>query len=135
MRYREKLTYIALGGTLVLVGMVAGGLFSPLGAQSQRDVSFGKITCTELVVADNIPHGSQVWIMPNSVSVFHGMNLQTFIGSSPLGGSVMVSGGDNKDLRSSVTIEASEKESRIYIFDLDGMKGKATTMLTGAGLK
>lgn len=134
MRRKEAL-YAVIGGVVGAILAMASGAVFPLGAQSQRDVSFGKITCTELVVADNIPHGSQVWIMPNSVSVFHGMNLQTFIGSSPLGGSVMVSGGDNKDLRSSVTIEASEKDSRIVMFDADGVNGKASTLLTGAGLR
>ena len=57
MKYREKLGYIALGGGLMLVGVLAAGLFSPLGAQSKSDVSFGKITCTELEVAD--PDGTK----------------------------------------------------------------------------
>ena len=131
---KERL-YAAIGGCVGAVLTLVVCSFSPLGAQSQSDVNFGKITCTELVVADKIPHGSRVWIMPNSASVFHGYELQVFIGSSPLGGSVMVSGGDNKGLRSSVTIEASEKESRIYVFDADGVKGKATKLLTGAGLR
>ena len=51
MKYREKLGYIALGGFLMLVGMLAAGSFLPLGAQSESDVRFGKITCTALEMA------------------------------------------------------------------------------------
>ena len=53
MKYREKLGYIALGGFLMLVGMLAAGVMLPLGAQSARvDMDFGKITCTKLAVVD-----------------------------------------------------------------------------------
>ncbi len=52
MRYREKLGYMVLGGILMLVGMLAAGLFSPLGAQTESDVTFGKVTCGELKVMD-----------------------------------------------------------------------------------
>ena len=50
MKYREKLGYIALGGFLMLIGVLAAGLFSPLEAAEQPDVNFRKITCTELNV-------------------------------------------------------------------------------------
>ena len=49
MKYREKLGYMALGGLLMLVGMLAANL-TPLTAQ--RD-SFGEITCTGLRVVDS----------------------------------------------------------------------------------
>ncbi len=52
MKYREKLGYIALGGILMLVGMLAAGLFSPLGAQQNRWVELGNVTCTSLTVVD-----------------------------------------------------------------------------------
>ena len=49
MKYREKRGYMALGGLLMLVGMLAANL-TPLTAQ--RD-SFGEITCTGLKVVDS----------------------------------------------------------------------------------
>lgn len=54
MKYREKLGYIALGGFLMLVGMLVAGLFSPLRAQNEvRDAEFGTITCRRLLVEYN----------------------------------------------------------------------------------
>ena len=53
MKYREKLGYIALGGFLMLVGMLTAGLFAPLGAQNEvRDTEFGTITCRHIDVVD-----------------------------------------------------------------------------------
>ena len=53
VKYREKLGYIALGGVLMLIGMLAAGLFSPLGAQNEvRDAEFGTIICRELNVVE-----------------------------------------------------------------------------------
>ena len=52
MKYREKLGYIALGGFLMLVGMLAAGVMLPLGAQDKKaDLNVGQITCTGLTVA------------------------------------------------------------------------------------
>ena len=50
MKYREKLGYIALGGVLMLIGMLTAGLFSPLGAKNHPDGYFRKVTCTQLTV-------------------------------------------------------------------------------------
>ena len=51
MKYREKLGYIALGGFLMLVGMLAAGLTSPIGAvNNPPDAVFGTITCDEVRV-------------------------------------------------------------------------------------
>ena len=50
MKYREKLGYIALGGFLMLVGMLTAELFSPLGAKNQPDGYFRNVTCTQLTV-------------------------------------------------------------------------------------
>ena len=53
MKYREKLGYIALGGFLMLVGMLAAGLTSPSGAfNNAPDAVFGTITCREIKVVD-----------------------------------------------------------------------------------
>ena len=49
MRYREKVGYIALGGLLMLVGMLAANL-TPVGARLDN---FGIITCEELRVVDS----------------------------------------------------------------------------------
>ena len=52
MKYRERLGYIALGGFLMLVGMLAGA-FSPLGSHDEKaDLNVGEITCTGLSVVD-----------------------------------------------------------------------------------
>ena len=51
MKYREKLGYIALGGFLMLVGMLAAGLSSPIEAvNNPPDAVFGTITCDEVRV-------------------------------------------------------------------------------------
>ena len=50
MKYREKSGYIALGGVLMLTGMLTAGLFSPLGAKNHPDGYFRKVTCTQLTV-------------------------------------------------------------------------------------
>ena len=64
MRYREKLGYIALGGLLMLVGMLAASL-TPIGAQSGVDSNFGEITCTGLKVVDSEGR-LRVWLSPGS---------------------------------------------------------------------
>ena len=48
MNFRQKLAYTALGGGLMLVGMLFSSI-SPLTAQ--KDV-FGEITCSNLTVVD-----------------------------------------------------------------------------------
>ena len=51
MQYREKLGYIALGGGLMLIGVLAAGSFTPLGGQNEEAVaSFETIVCRKLVV-------------------------------------------------------------------------------------
>ena len=54
MKYREKLGYIALGGFLMLVGMLAAGLTSPIGAfNNAPDAVFRTITCEKVRVLDS----------------------------------------------------------------------------------
>ena len=50
VQHREKLGYIALGGVLMLVGMLTAVLFSPIGAQSESNANFDTITCRQLDV-------------------------------------------------------------------------------------
>ena len=53
MKYREKLGYIALGGVLMLIGMLGAGVRLPLGAEDEKvDLNVGQITCTGLTVAN-----------------------------------------------------------------------------------
>ena len=64
MRYKEKVGYIALGGLLMLLGMLVSRL-TPLGAQSGVDSNFGEITCTGLKVVD-AQGRLRVWLSPGS---------------------------------------------------------------------
>lgn len=49
MKFVHKFTYIALGGILMLIGMIASSIFLPnLVAQRGSDGNLGNITCTQL---------------------------------------------------------------------------------------
>ena len=95
---RKEMLFAAIGGVVGAILTMVVGSFSPLGAQSQSDVSFGKITCKELAVEN--PDGA-VWIFPRpedgGVGVY-GKDGSTaanmFIGEH--GGQVAVYGGDRK---------------------------------------
>ena len=53
MQYREKLGYIALGGVLMLIGMLGAGVMLTLGAQDEKaNLNVGQITCTGLTVVN-----------------------------------------------------------------------------------
>ena len=91
MKYREKFGYIALGGVLMLIGVLAAGTFAPLVAQSQSDANFGKITCRQLEVVDagGIP---RVWVKGHGAVVISGED-----GKAKLGrGIVSVSSADRE---------------------------------------
>ena len=66
MKYREKLGYIALGGVLMLVGMLTTSWFSPLGAQNEN-ISAGhieaeSITCERINIdRDGTPGTIFLW--------------------------------------------------------------------------
>ena len=61
MKYREKLGYIALGGVLMLIGMLATGLISPIRAVNNApDAMFGTITCEEVRVLGSDGHARVV---------------------------------------------------------------------------
>ena len=54
MHFKQKLTYMALGGLLVLAGYILASVSNDGVAQSgAQDVSFGEITCRELIVRDD----------------------------------------------------------------------------------
>ena len=50
MKLRNKLSYIVIGGLLMLIGMMASSVFMP-SLFAQRD-KFGEIECTKLTVVD-----------------------------------------------------------------------------------
>ena len=52
MNYKQKLGYTALGAVIMLVGMVAGSIFSPP-LVAQRGEVFGEIVCKKLTVVDD----------------------------------------------------------------------------------
>ena len=96
MKYTEKLGYIALGGFLMLVGMLASNL-TLLTAQRE---TFGEITCTGLKVVDS-------------------NRMPTVVLSTDLrGGSVRVSSKDAKSLvgRRSAVMSISDRGGLVSVF-------------------
>ena len=104
MKYRERLGYIALGGFLMLVGMLAGA-FSPLGSHDEKaDLNVGEITCTGLSVVDE--DGLRVLIR-NRVAVLGktGGMASMGIDHDGYGGEVRLYG---KDMRSKAVLHVDE---------------------------
>ena len=64
MHFKQKLTYMALGGLLVLAGYILASLANDSVAQSgTEDVTFGEITCRGLTVVDGEgKRGVRLWI-------------------------------------------------------------------------
>ena len=111
MKYREKLGYIVLGGMVMLVGILASGLFSPLGAQNEvNDVAFREITCRKIMVvgSDGKVHvvmsagkdGGLVGVFDNDGDPRAGMF------ADEESGSVNVYGNGNDKIRASVGVTA-----------------------------
>ena len=84
MRLRNKLSYIALGGLLMLIGMLASSVFMP-SLFAQRD-KFGDIECTSLTVVD----GGDVIILGKDGK------LGAVLSVNEHGGIVSISGKDGK---------------------------------------
>ena len=80
MRSSNKLSYIALGGLLILIGRLASRVFMPI-LFAQRG-KFGEIECTSLTVVDE--RGS-VKIGLGSVAVFGKGKRQAAIGINKYG--------------------------------------------------
>ena len=114
MKYREKLGYIALGGALMLVGILAVGLYSPLGAQSkiQMDGHFGTIFCTHLKVIDT------------------GGKAMVDLGVDEDGGFVTVRG---KDGGGSVGMTIDEDGGLVVVGGKDGVKAAQMAILGNGG--
>ena len=117
VKYREKLGYSALGGLLMLVGMLAANL-TPLTAQ--RD-SFGEITCTGLKVVDSegnqrvrltgYPDGGIVAACDSNG------NLRTSLVGFEEGGKIFVMGHGGEER---VTIGVDENGGQIVVHHKDG---------------
>ena len=117
MKYREKLGYMALGGLLMLVGMLAANL-TPLTAQ--RD-TFGEITCTGLKVVDSegnqrvrltgYPDGGIVAACDSNG------NLRTSLVGFEEGGKIFVMGHGGEER---VTIGVDENGGQIVVHHKDG---------------
>ena len=83
MRFSSKLSYIALAGLLMLIGMLASRVFAPL-LFAQRG-KFGAIECTSLAALDE---PGSVKIGPGSVAVFGKGKRQAAIGVNEYGHSI-----------------------------------------------
>ena len=127
MKLRNKLSYIALGGLLMLIGMLASSVFMP-NLFAQRD-KFGLIECTELRVLgkDGLPfpkvalgvdeHGSGL------VSVYGKdatPKVALGVGDEHGSGSVVVTG---KDISMGVSITVDDEHGGLVgIIGKDGIK-------------
>ena len=111
MRYRNNLGYIALGGALMLVGMLAANL-TPLTAQKTTGK---RITCTELNVIDSEGY-IKVRLTDSGVYAFgipvyvSGKNAS---GVEMRGGSIIVSGKRGKGR---IEMQAYKDGGRLSVF-------------------
>ena len=117
MKFSEKLGYVALGGLLMLAGMLAANL-TPLTAQ--RD-SFGEITCTGLRVVDS--EGKQrVGLMASPegglvAACDTNGNPRTMLVGFKGGGKIFVMGHGREE---HVTIGVDENGGQIVVHHKDG---------------
>ena len=107
MQLRNKLSYIALGGLLMLIGMLASSVFmSSLFAQRDK---FEDIECTSLTVVDN---GTiQVWNGSGLVYLKDG-KLGMVLGVDEHGGFVRVYDNNGK---SKAAVSADEHSGRVTV--------------------
>ena len=109
MKLRNKLSYLALGGLLMLIGMLASSVFMP-SLFAQRD-KFGDIECTSLTVVD----GGQV--------VVYGKDGESraWLSVAEDGGSVGVHG---KDVKSGARLSVDEHGGSVSVYGKgDGKAG------------
>lgn len=112
---RKERFYAVIGGCVGAVLTLAVCSFSPLGAQSQSDADFGKITCKELEVLS--PDGKSVgWIAAGRGGAIVKLGAVTIYGAERNGFiQVRAKGGER-----SVGIEANEKVGRVSLYGKDG---------------
>ena len=97
MKAKEQ-WYAVIGGCVGAVLTLVVCSFSPLGAQSQSDGNFGRITCTELEVVS--PDGIFGKITCGDLSVVDysddGTEVVRIFASTRGGGSIVIVGGDGE---------------------------------------
>ena len=104
MQLRNKLSYIALGGLLMLIGMLASSVFmSSLFAQRDK---FGEIECTKLTVVD----GGQVVVFGKDGKP------GALLGVDEYGGGLNVFGKDGK---SGAMLNVNEHGGSVSVFGKD----------------
>ena len=132
MKYREKLGYIALGGLLMLVGMLAASL-TPLTAQRE---SVGEITCTGLRVV-NSEGREKVWLNSNSlggnVYIYGQEGKHDFVGvalgTGTYGGLVSVFGKS----AGCASMGIDEHGGRIFVFEESAGEPRAAMTINKYG--
>ena len=92
MKLRNKLSYMALGGLLMLIGMLASSVFMPNNLIAQRD-KFGDIECNSLRVVD-ADGAVQVILSANWMDKWNTSGV--WIGNNSYGGHVVAKGNDGK---------------------------------------
>ena len=146
MKYRGKLGYIALGGVLMLIGVLAVEALLPQVAQSQSYANFDKITCRQLEVVDaeGIP---RVRVKGHGAVVTRGEDGNSILGR----GIVSVSSADDETVatmlinkegtegmvvvvgkdKSSATMNIGEHGGRVDVFGKKGETDARVTMSVG----
>ena len=136
MKYREKLGYIALGGLLMLVGMLAASL-TPLETQSEENSNFGEITCTGLKVVD-AQGRVRVWLSPGSfmggnVFVYGAREDGEFVGAGlavgTYGGLISVYGR----AAGCASMGIDEHGGRVFVFEESGGAPRAAMTINKYG--
>ena len=146
MKYREKLGYIALGGFLMLVGMLTAALFAPLGAQNEKaDLNVRDITCRSLKVAelvfcrglavDDFEGNMAVSVLPLSTGgqVFvHDTDgkMKAAMGVEEYGGSIAVFG----DGESEAVMEMDEHGAMVSVQGKDGAPAASISAADNGGV-
>ena len=130
MKYREKLGYIVLGGVLMLVGMLAAGLFSPLGAESRSKGNFDEISSRKIRIVDSDGKVRVALVAVENVglvSVYNGDGevMAMMSATDEFGGDIRVIGKDGK---SEARMRLNELGGEVGVCGKDGRTGAAALM-------
>ena len=135
--YKQKLAYIALGGVLMLIGMIASNVFLP-SLFAQRD-KFGEIECTSLRVVD-ARGKTQVRLIASEhhapIAVFNkNGELCVGIGTDVQGGAVILYDKDyNKGDKSTASLFINEHGGVVHIKGKRDASAQLNIDEHGAGL-
>ena len=131
---RELIYAAVIGGVVGAVLVAAAGSFAPLGAQSQSDGNFGKITCSELEVVS--PNGkNHVWLLAGNAAVY------VELGGDKHGGVHLIAADDEaavrvsgKDGHKNVLMSFNERGGRVDVYDKDGKSSAYMSVHENGGL-